>query len=292
MPRRTFQLVRPVGVSASSSSRRPQPQTLGPITKRALLIGCEYVHLAATGELERLPGCFQDADNMKHVLINRFHFPAAGIRILHDASKSQILAALNQLKQQAIDDTNVTTLFVYYSGHGSYVPNQNAEQDPEPTGQDQTIVPADFVSQGMIRDDELHRHLIQNLPARVTLRAMFDSCFSGSVLDLQFRFDTNQMSWQGAAIPQDSGFDASLNCMSLSGCTDSQTSASTYNFHRTRGWSGAMTSTFIEVVKRIQGPVLVGSLLTAMRASLQRDRFEQVPQICALSNSVSQVFLP
>ncbi|TIB76974.1 hypothetical protein E3Q22_03261 [Wallemia mellicola] len=73
-------------------------------------------------------------------------------------------------------------LFFHYSGHGD-------ERD----GYDETVFPVDFqkltyVHTGHILDDTLHDELVRPLPAGCRLTAIFDSCHSGTALDLPFIF--------------------------------------------------------------------------------------------------------
>jgi metacaspase-1 len=49
----------------------------------------------------------------------------------------------------------------------------------------QTILPVDFQNTGEIIDDELHELIVRPLPAGVRLTAVFDSCHSGSVMDVR-----------------------------------------------------------------------------------------------------------
>lgn len=69
-----------------------------------------------------------------------------------------------------------------YSGHGSYILDKNNDEN---TPYDQLIVSCDF---NVILDDELKSIIQSNLKNDVTLFCMFDSCFSGSVLDLRYQY--------------------------------------------------------------------------------------------------------
>ena len=72
-------------------------------------------------------------------------------------------------------------LFFHYSGHGSQeIDTENDEVD----GLDATIVPVDADLAGEIVDDEMNKILVQQLPKCARLTAIFDSCHSGTVLDL------------------------------------------------------------------------------------------------------------
>lgn len=59
------------------------------------------------------------------------------------------------------------------------------------TGMDETLVPLDFQTEGMISDDEIHEIVVAPLAAGVKLTAITDCCHSGSILDLPYSFVEN-----------------------------------------------------------------------------------------------------
>ena len=52
------------------------------------------------------------------------------------------------------------------------------------------IYPVDFRQNGHITDDEMHRIMVRPLQAGVRLTAIFDSCHSGTALDLPYIYST------------------------------------------------------------------------------------------------------
>lgn len=52
------------------------------------------------------------------------------------------------------------------------------------------IYPVDFRSVGHITDDEMHRIMVRPLQSGVRLTAIFDSCHSGTALDLPYIYST------------------------------------------------------------------------------------------------------
>ena len=58
------------------------------------------------------------------------------------------------------------------------------------SGYDETIYPVDFRQAGHIVDDEMHMIMVKSLPAGCRLTAIFDSCHSGSALDLPYLYST------------------------------------------------------------------------------------------------------
>lgn len=75
------------------------------------------------------------------------------------------------------------SLFFHYSGHGGQAEDASGR---EHDGLDEVIFPMDFEKEGDIIDDELYDSLVKPLPAGCRLTAIFDSCHSGTVLDLPY----------------------------------------------------------------------------------------------------------
>ena len=72
-------------------------------------------------------------------------------------------------------------------GHGGQTPDLDGDEDD---GYDEVIYPVDFRTAGHIVDDEMHRIMVQTLRPGVRLTAIFDSCHSGSALDLPYIYST------------------------------------------------------------------------------------------------------
>jgi hypothetical protein len=147
--------------------------------KRAVLIGIEYV-----GQPRQLPGCHNDVLNMYSYLTNVCGFQASNITILMDDGKStsptrqNITTAIAKLVQSSkAGDVCV----LHYSGHGEQL---RSKTDPE--GWDETILPVDFSTAGQIRDVELFNTFVSKMPKDVYTTCIFDSCHSGSVLNLPY----------------------------------------------------------------------------------------------------------
>lgn len=58
-------------------------------------------------------------------------------------------------------------------------------------GLNECIVPLDYLNKGLMEDDELHELMVSPLPAGCRLTALFDSCHSGTVLDLPYVYATS-----------------------------------------------------------------------------------------------------
>ena len=72
-------------------------------------------------------------------------------------------------------------------GHGGQTRDLDGD---EPDGYDEVIYPVDFRHNGHITDDEMHRIMVRPLSPGVRLTAIFDSCHSGTALDLPYIYST------------------------------------------------------------------------------------------------------
>ncbi|GMF00274.1 unnamed protein product [Ambrosiozyma monospora] len=77
------------------------------------------------------------------------------------------------------------SLFFHYSGHGGQEKDQDGDEED---GMDDCIYPVDFETQGSIIDDIMNDYLVQPLVAGVRLTCIFDSCHSGTALDLPYTY--------------------------------------------------------------------------------------------------------
>jgi hypothetical protein len=80
------------------------------------------------------------------------------------------------------------SLFLHYSGHGGQTPDKDGD---EIDGMDETILPVDYEKAGQIVDDDMHEILIKNLKPGVRMTVIFDSCHSGTALDLPYVYDNH-----------------------------------------------------------------------------------------------------
>lgn len=119
-------------------------------------------------------------------------------------TKQNILRAMHWLVKDAKPNDS---LFFHYSGnqllrahrvcpsltvagHGGQTPDLDGDEDD---GYDEVIYPVDFRAVGDIVDDEMHRIMVRSLMPGVRLTAIFDSCHSGSALDLPYIYSTSGM---------------------------------------------------------------------------------------------------
>ncbi|WWC85991.1 metacaspase-1 [Kwoniella dendrophila CBS 6074] len=156
--------------------------------RKALCIGINYI-----GSSQALAGCINDAHNVQKFLIERYNYKAEDIVMLTDdarnprqmPTRNNIIQACQWLVQGAQPND---ALFFHYSGHGGQTKDLDGDEDD---GYDEVIYPLDHQQAGHIVDDECeHERLVRPLPAGCRLTAIFDSCHSGSCLDLPYIYST------------------------------------------------------------------------------------------------------
>jgi hypothetical protein len=240
--------------------------------KRALLIGINY-----KGTSAELNGCINDCNNLYEVLVKDLGFLPENITQLKEVSgynnptKANILKELNNLVNST-KDGEVDKIFVSYSGHGSYASdNNNDERD----GRDELLIPLDYKKNGVIRDDQLNS-IFKQFSSNVQIFGIFDCCHSASVLDLRYRYVGSKNNYR----ENRSSTNLASNIITLSGCLDKQVSADAYNINNSREWSGALTTSFINVARNLNYNTRVYNLLSKIRTFIKTRRYTQIPQIC------------
>lgn len=229
-------------------------------SKKALVIGINYV-----GTSSRLNGCINDAKSIETYLKeNNF----TSIKMLTDETtikptKANILnEIINMLKNSNKNDM----LFLYYSGHGSYTIDRNSD---EADGYDELLVPLDF---NYIRDDELKSIINTYGKPDTNLIALFDSCNSGTALDLKYQileklnYDDITENEKTTVTP--------CNALFISGCRDEQVSLETIINNKVQG---LMTWSFLETVKNNK-TITWRNLVKKMREILKTQSY-QIPQL-------------
>lgn len=204
------------------------------MTKRALLIGINYFNTPS-----ELYGCQNDVKEMKKLLTDQNYTEIVVLldkrknTSLNTPTKSNILAKILEMVAKTKKND---MLFIHYSGHGTYTKDQNND---EKDSRDEQIYTVDGK---VITDDELNNILIKPFPEGAKLRALFDCCFSGSILDLPIRYDEN------SKIQTENNNTSVKDIVMISGCADNQTSADAFI---DREFSGALTWAFILSFKKL-----------------------------------------
>ncbi|KAI3458392.1 hypothetical protein Pfo_015055 [Paulownia fortunei] len=244
----------------------PPPSAHG--RKRAVIVGVSYWNSS-----HELKGCINDAKCMRYMLINRFNFPESSILMLTEEeidplripTKQNIRMAMFWLVQGCQPGDS---LLFHYSGHGSQQTNDTGD---EIDGLDETLLPLDFETQGMIVDNEINATIVRPLPSGVKLHAIIDACHSGTSLDLPFLCRMNRSgryAWEDHR-PRTGTWKGTNRgeAISFSGCDDDQTSADTDALSNGTS-TGAMTFAFIQAIEKGQGTTY-GNILNAMRSTIR-----------------------
>ncbi len=239
--------------------------------KMALLIGINYKET----EYE-LNGCINDVENIKNLLINKFNYNEKEIIMITDdtdikPTRENIINEIEKMIKQ-VKKNNIEEIWLHYSGHGGQEVDINGD---ESDGFDETIVPLDCDLNGEIIDDKIHSYF-EELPEKCRCICIFDSCHSGTMMDLKYEYRLNNVSILNN---KNSKIKAKV-CM-ISGCKDDQTSADAFNVNNQEKWSGAMTSSFLYTLKKYNYRITFGELIRYMRKLLLDSEYDQIPQICS-----------
>ena len=228
--------------------------------KKALLIGINY-----TGTSNELYGCISDVNSIKERITNK-GFNDINIMTDLTTKKATRINILEGFKNLLINSQSGDLLFFLFSGHGSYTIDRNAD---EADGRDELIVSCDL--QGIL-DDELKSLIQTHLKQNVTLFALIDSCFSGSVLDLKYQF-MDSLNYDKYT-ENSKQLETLGNVFMISGCTDNQTSADAVFDNKP---NGAMTWSLLESLKQ-KPDCSWRELVKNMRDLLKISQFTQIPQ--------------
>ena len=236
-------------------------------TKRALLIGVNYLQSPNA----RLYGCIEDINNIRSVLIDAYGYISENIVMLRDdeptrmPTKANILAALQKIiASSGVNDE----IWFHYSGHGAQVRDSDAD---EADGADEVIVPVDYLTNGIITDDELFT-IVQKIRCRSLL--IFDSCHSGSMCDLQYSI--NYVKGAFTKSTTSTKKISNPNIVVISGCRDTQTSMDTYD-DIVKKYGGALTISFINSLRKNRHNADILKIYNDLCFMLITNGYEQAP---------------
>lgn len=234
--------------------------------KNALLIGINYKNTQ-----NELYGCINDALNLKTFLETETQWKY--FTLLTDdtgikPNRQNIISEFTNLLQTSISGD---VLFFSFSGHGTCTADRSND---ELDGQDELIVPIDS---RYIMDDEFNKIIRDNMKSGVQLCCLFDSCFSGTMLDLKFQYFDNDL-YKLTVNPKVS--EPNGNVIMISGCMDSQTSEDAgFMVNGLTRFSGAMTTSFLNELSQNGREKSIFDVLTGMRKFLKDNQFSQIPQL-------------
>ena len=228
-------------------------------SKKALIIGINYI-----GTPNELNGCINDANSIKTYLTEH-NFT---IKMLTDETtiKPTKINILNEIKELLEKSNKNDTLFIFYSGHGSHTLDRNGD---ELDGNDELIIPLDF---NYIKDDELKTLINTYGKPDTNIIALFDSCNSGTALDLRYQINNDIM--KNNITENDKNTETPCNALLISGCRDDQFSLETIVNDKVQG---LMTWSFLEVVRNNK-EISCLNLLKEMRELLKLQS-NQIPQL-------------
>ena len=253
------------------------------MSKFALLIGINYENDTA----HKLNGCINDARNVKKVLQSVLEYPDSNITLLTDDTK---LPTRNNIEEEfqslllKINSRECSEAWIHYSGHGYFLTDHGID---ELDGKDETLVPLDYSSAGLIRDDYLYENFIDKITnPDLKLMIVMDCCHSGTHMDLRWKVNTKnelmKVSTKHAQVGQ-------IVC--LSGCKDEQVSMDTYDFNNLQEWSGALTSSFLRELQQSNYTITFLDLLQNIRKLLQAKNYKQIPQLTCNFDLLSMNFM-
>lgn len=237
-------------------------------SKCALVIGINYT--GKTGA--ELNGCINDTTRICTFLKDRCGYPNSNIQLLTDdtsikPTKQNIINCIKQLVQK-VKDTNSKEVWFSYSGHGSYLSGYGGSEESD--NQDEALVPLDYDTSGLIRDDTLYDILVKQLPLDCTLFSIVDACHSGTALDLPYLYRTD------TGIHQQRNPESLANIIKVSGCRDSQTSADAYIAGK---YQGALTFSFLKCMDDLQYNFTPKQLIQRCKLYLNSNGYPQIPTL-------------
>lgn len=230
------------------------------MSRKALLIGINY-----RGTSSELNGCINDVKNMEKYLLSKGYHNEDIIILTEDVN---LKPNRNNILQEFLKliTSKARTLFFHYSGHGSYVRDEDGS---ETDGKDECLVPLDYMTNGMILDDEL-RGLLQCLGKGKEMTMVLDCCHSGTGTDLYYNLYERGGRYQMIRNAKQTKTRGQV--IMISGCQDEQTSADAYISGK---YQGALTNSLLYVLGRHRH-LTYDELVRKVRAKL-KGRYSQIP---------------
>ena len=256
---------------------------------KALLIGINY-----TGTGSQLNGCINDVYNMYTYLTKIEKFDPKCIRILVDEPNTQdealptrknILEGIRWVvnNNEIGDDCDPISLFIHYSGHGSWTWDRNSDESDH---KDETICPLDYSTNGLIVDDQLRKVILTPIKdaSNIQLTCVFDCCHSGTILDMRYNvrvgLNKHRPNYSRIAVTEDKKYAKSKCRVNLfSGCLDKQYSADAYINRQSQGF---MTFAFLFTIKKFKKEkrkLTYKKFITQLQSIATNKGYDQIPQL-------------
>jgi len=260
-----------MGAKVSTSRPAAVPKTG---KKAALLFGLNY---SGASQGYQLSGCINDVNDVRDLLVATGKMAAAEIVVHADdnaigrdnTTVAGIKRNLSAIAKRSWTDA-LEFVYVHFSGHGCQVRDFSGD---ELDGLDEAIAPCDFERSGVITDDWLRDWAVGAMNPKTKLVVIFDSCHSGSALDL-VKLNNRTITF-------------------ISGCKDEQTAADAYNIDGRFRFTGALTASMIKALK--EAPTLwadVVQLCAKINSNLTSAGYDQVPVLTtAHDTAVNKVFI-
>ncbi|KAG1814232.1 caspase domain-containing protein [Suillus subaureus] len=245
--------------------------------KKALCIGINY-----KSQDRELRGCVNDAWNMAEFLKSSWTYAKEDIMVLTDEpynlkympTKRNILSALRWLVKDAQPGD---CLFFHYSGHGGRIIDLDGRRvdGHRVDGFEKAIHPVDWEHAGEIVTEDLYDAMVKPLPSGCRLIALFDSCYSGTVLDLPYTYQISGHPKRRAANSRALTRYPQAHVVLFASCSDLQGSGGV--IIRGGEFLGAMSSAFISSLTT--NPIQTYLQVLASVQDILRRTQRQTPQL-------------
>lgn len=238
------------------------------------ILGVLSIGINYKGQKGELKGCINDSNEIIKFAqeLNSQGFKIQMTESKKDCSLKPTKENIQRQLKRAVSlchEQKCTHFWLHYSGHGGQVRDVNGD---ESDGKDETLIPLDYVQEGIITDDWMLNNVINKLPPKIKFFGLMDACHSGSILDLKYHIDVNNLEH----ILVNSKSSRNIQGMMISGCRDHKVSYDGWD--EKYGAIGAMTSAFLKAAA-INRKVSAISIVRSMRKQLKKRGYPQIPQL-------------
>jgi hypothetical protein len=242
-----------------------------------------------------LRGCVNDVHSFKALLLQKYGFKEANVRILlnSNATTKNMTDGLYWLASGAVPGDK---RFHHFSGHGTQYPNAS-----EDDGLSEVICPVDFDwSPGKMISDKAYYSIFSSMPKGVVLNWVSDSCHSGDLQrSLSFRARSRFMKPTHEILAllasrrkriklARSVTGSFLDVGFVSACRSDQTASDT-NIGGTP--CGALSWFMVKELRQAASDVPLDKLVESVRRQMSLSAYDQVPQVEG-SRSIRPFLMP